>query len=474
MALEWIGMVFLAVAMVFLWSRPERLLGLQIVATVFGGSAAISLPALGGTTVAPALLCLAILSVCILKFGHLNNLFESMAPGKAGFWLLLLTLWGILSASVLPRLFSGDVSVVSMNRAAFGAGDGVPIDLLSPGSGNITQPLYVVGELAVFSVALIFLQLEDGLRLAARAVIWVAGLNVLAACIDLFGFYSGLGNLLEPLQTASFAFMPEAAFAGIKRINGTFPEASAFAGFTLPVLAFCYVLYREGLWRRTTGPLALASLVVLLLSTSSAGYGGIALYAACAVAVSLASGLRQGGKTHVGHYMALGAWGALAITILLLALPSLREQAWTIIESTLLYKGESSSAMERGEWNLVSWNAFLDTWGLGVGLGSARASSLPMVLVSNLGLPGTLLFLAFIWQVLLGRLPAGIDPQHRAITKAARHGVGAALIVAVLVASVFDLGVLFYVFCAIACTPAMLYRPVREPAANTRLAGVAA
>lgn len=466
MALEWIGMVFLLVAMVFLWSRPERLLGLQIVATVFGGSAAISLPALGGTTVAPALLCLLILSLCILKFGHLNNLFECMRPGKAGFWLLMLTGWGMLSAAVLPRLFAGDVSVVSMNRAAFGAGDGVPIDLLIPGSGNITQPLYVAGELAVFSVALIFLQLENGLQLAARAIIWVAGLNVLAACIDLFGFYSGLGNLLEPLQTASFAFMPEAAFAGIKRINGTFPEASAFAGFTLPVLAFCYVLYREGLWRRTTGPLALASLVVLMLSTSSAGYGGIALYAAGVVAVSIASGFRRGGQTYLMHYLALAGWGALAITVLLIALPSLREQAWSIFESTLLYKGESSSALERGEWNLVSWNAFLDTWGLGVGLGSARASSLPMVLVSNLGLPGTLLFLAFIHQVLRGRLPDELDPRHRVIVRAARHGVGAALIVAVLVASVFDLGVLFYVFCAIACTPAMLYRPAA--AANLR------
>lgn len=464
MVLEWVGMIFFLIGICLLWSAPERLLGLQIIACVFAGSAAISLPAVGGATVAPALATLLILMFCVIKFGHLNNLFSAMAPGQAGFWLLLLLVWSVFSAIVMPRVFAGDITVISMNRASMIPGQLIPLEALKPGSGNITQTAYIAGELFVFAVALIFLRLENGPNSATKAIMWLAGLNLLAASIDLFGYYSGLGNLLEPLQTANYAFMPEASFGSIKRINGTFPEASAFAGFTLPVFAFCYVLYREKLWPRISGTLALGNLFALLLATSSAGYGGLAVYGLLVLSGSFMSGLRRGGKTHLGHYLILIACGVLAVATLLTLMPTVREQAWSIIEDTLLYKSESSSAMERGEWNQISWYAFLDTWGLGAGLGSARASSLPMVMVSNLGLPGSLLFMAFLYRVLFGKLPEALDHTHRSIVTAARHAVAAALILASLVASVFDLGVLFYILCAISCSPALLYRPVRNTA----------
>lgn len=456
MSLEWIGVVFLLLGAWLLWSAPERLLSLQIMACVFGGSAAFSLPALGGATVAPGFAVLLLLALCVMKFGHLHSLLDAVAPRQAGFPLLLLVLWSMLSAVLLPRLFAGSVEVVSMNRSNVVLGM-VPIEALAPGSGNITQTAYAAGELMVFAVALVFLRLEGGLARAGRALLWLAGLNLLAAAIDLGGYYSGLGNLLEPLQTANFAFMPEAAFGNVKRINGTFPEASAFAGFTLPLMAFCYVLWRERCWPRISGPLALGSLLALLLATSSAGYGGLGVYGALVLLISFVQGLRPGGRSHLWHYLGLGLSGALLLTALLALLPAVREQAWEIIESTLLYKAGSSSAIERGEWNLVSWHAFLETWGLGTGMGSARASSLPMVLLSNIGLPGCLLFMAFIGRALLARLPAGLDATQRSIVIAARHALLAALIIASLVASVFDLGVMFYLLCAIACCPSLLY-----------------
>ncbi|MDO6387299.1 MULTISPECIES: hypothetical protein [unclassified Uliginosibacterium] len=469
MSLEWIGVVFLLLGAGLLWSAPERLLSLQIVACVFAGSAAFSLPALGGATVAPGFAVLLLLALCVLKFGHLHSMFEAMAPRQPGFPLLMLVVWGFVSAAVLPRLFGGEVDVVSMNRSSVVLG-AVPVETLAPGSGNITQSVYAAGELVVFAVALVFLRLEGGLERAGRAMLWLAGLNLIAAVIDLGGYYSGLGNLLEPLQTANFAFMPEAAFGNVKRINGTFPEASAFAGFTLPLMAFCYVLWRERCWPRLSGPLALGSLLALLLATSSAGYGGLGVYAALVLVISFCEGWRPGGHTHLWHYLGLGLAAALVIGAILALLPAVREQAWDIIENTLLYKSSSSSAIERGEWNQISWQAFLDTWGLGAGMGSARASSLPMVLVSNVGLPGSLLFLAFLARVLLAKLPAGIDATQRALVIAARHGVLAALIIASLVASVFDLGVMFYLLCAIACCPALLYVPRRTPQARPVMA----
>lgn len=476
MSLEWVGMVFFAIGLILLWSAPERLLALQIIACQFAGSAALGLPALGGATVAPGLAMLLILFICVVKYGHLGSLFEAMNAPHAGFWLLMILVWSVVSATLMPRIFAGDISVIAMDRNAFSAGTQVPVIPLGPGSGNITQTAYVAGELFVFCTALVFLRLHNGLRTAARAMLWLAALNLLAAGIDLFGYYSGLGNLLEPLQTAGYAFMPEASFGSIKRINGTFSEASSFAGFTLPVLVFSYVLYREGLWRRFSGPVALGSLVALMLATSSTGYGGLGIYGLAVLVVSFLSGLRRDGRTYLWHYLGLALWGGVALTIALLALPDLREQAWTIFENTVLYKGETASALERGDWNLVSWEAFLGTWGLGAGQGSARGSSLPLVILSNLGLPGMLLFLCFIGKVLAGKLPEGIDPLHRKIVIAARHAVFAALATALISATVFDLGVMFYVLCAIACAPSLLYvseRPAPDRVLSARTERVA-
>jgi hypothetical protein len=73
------------------------------------------------------------------------------------------------------------------------------------------------------------------------------------------------------------------------------------------------------------------------------------------------------------------------------------DPAARLIETTLLEKADSASGSERFYWNQKSWMAFLDTHGLGVGLGSSRASSTFVAILSQLGIAGALLFgFAFI------------------------------------------------------------------------------
>ena len=62
-----------------------------------------------------------------------------------------------------------------------------------------------------------------------------------------------------------------------------------------------------------------------------------------------------------------------------------------LIDSTVINKMGTDSGRERTYWNVKSLQSLVDTGGLGVGLGSSRASSWPVAVVSQLGLGGALL-----------------------------------------------------------------------------------
>jgi len=67
----------------------------------------------------------------------------------------------------------------------------------------------------------------------------------------------------------------------------------------------------------------------------------------------------------------------------------------------ILEKGETGSGRNRMYANLVAWNAFVDTWGLGVGLGSMYASGVLITTLANVGIPGSIFFIMFWTFVLL-------------------------------------------------------------------------
>jgi hypothetical protein len=95
----------------------------------------------------------------------------------------------------------------------------------------------------------------------------------------------------------------------------------------------------------------------------------------------------------------------------------------------------------------------VDTFGLGTGVGSNRASSFALVLLSNLGWVGVLFFGLFSWSVLMGKGRTSLPPADAAVVLGARHAVLANLVAACISASVYDLGVMFYILAAAAVVP---------------------
>ncbi len=67
-----------------------------------------------------------------------------------------------------------------------------------------------------------------------------------------------------------------------------------------------------------------------------------------------------------------------------------------IYESSIAGKTETGSFEDRTAADRMGYETFETTWGMGIGLGSHRPSTLPAALLSNVGMAGTLAFLAFI------------------------------------------------------------------------------
>ncbi len=430
---------------------------------LFGAAAAIALPALGGATITPAVLFLPFLLACALAERGLGGCLRQVSFPNAGFWLLLLVVWGALSAYFLPRMFAGQVQVLAIDRDAMRSGAPLRLSPLYPVSGNLTQSGYALGAVCAF-VAMRALLLRKGRLDDFRdAVLLLAGLNCLAGLVNLAEFYLGLPSVLEYVRTGGYAIFENYEIAGLMRLSGTFTEASAFSGFTLPLLAFTATLWLNKVRAGYSGTLALILLLLLLISTSSTAYVGLTTYLFCLTVVLVWRGLVHGKVPRMGPLIYGGTLGLMAISSVILYDPGVVTRVAEFFEVTVFNKLQSSSGIERSSWNEQAWSNFLNTYGAGVGLGSARASTFPLVLLSNVGAIGTLLFLVFLSSVFLGIRP-NRALRVAAVPRAARQAVLAGLISASVSAAVFDLGVAFYALAAAATVTPPKPEPLLEEA----------
>lgn len=453
----------LVVLLAGLGASRAQAISWQMAFCLFGASAAIELTALGGAPITPAVLFMPFLLVRALRGVDLREALRAMPV--SGFWLTLVALWGVFGAALFPRAFEGAVEVLTVDRGEVG-GNAVRLFPLHPVSGNLTQPTYALGSVCVF-LALRALVRREGLLQFARAALLLGLLDALAALVNLAEFYAGLPSLLSPLRNASYASFEAYEEGGLMRLQGTFPEASAFAGFTLPLFAFAWRLWSGRVHARMSGAVALALLGFLLISTSGTAYVALALYGTVVGARLAFRALVHGSVPRMLTLLVGGLGSGVVLLSAYVFETGLARKIDGVLDHFVFGKMRSSSGVERASWNAQAWNNFVDTWGLGVGMGSARASSYPLVLLSNVGLIGTVLFAVFIATLFRGKGPA--DDADTAVVLAARHAVLAALIAASISAGVFDLGVAFYGFAAAASLGKRVHR-VRPAAAIAPLA----
>lgn len=448
MSLEPMGVIVALLGLAMLLARPYWSFLMMALCTILGTGMAINLPALGGAGILVPNFFLVFFMLRILLATGPGPVLASAIPPRPGFWLLILTVFGVLTAFFLPRLFAGMTETISVTRV-FGNKSFISASALGPTSTNITQAVYAIGGCLAFAFSFAYTRFCAKPTDILKTFLIVGLVNAAMAALDVTTYYTGTSFILDSVRTANYDFLTANEMGGMKRIAGTFAEASAFASYTLPLFAFAASLWLDKTRYRMAGLVAALLLIALVLSTSATALAGLFLVTTVLLTRTMTSSLQRPEMTR-------SIWmnvGALACVTVLLALPVIAPTTasdWMgYIEEVLVEKPASSSGQERMLWNLTAWQNFIDTNWIGAGLGSARASSFPLVLLSNLGIAGFLLFALFVGSLLSGRTgwrEARTEPELETArtTRAAKAGVMAVLITSTLSATVYDLGLTVY------------------------------
>ncbi len=324
----------------------------------------------------------------------------------------------VVGALILPRIFEGMPVNLLIERHGM---DHAPVPLTFT-LANAVQAV----NLCVHAVVLLFL-----LQASARAdwrparLMWAIALGV--ALMFGIGLYERLAPLLEWPSSVKFWMnnpgyvqYHTANIAGFLRIAAPMSEASYASTFLAAALAGLLAVMAFGP-RRTTmrwGAMSLGALVVVVVLVNTLGTTGWVAAAISCGAIALWLGISAirtpSPISRSLRTRTLVVLGAMSLVVLAFgwawkASPA-APQVNKVVDTLLLKKLEGGSAKIRNRSNDHALQIVKDTRGLGVGLGSNRASSFFASLVSNTGVPGALLFITMLvtllWRYARARLSA--------------------------------------------------------------------
>ena len=441
MEIQALALIVVALGIASMLLHVQKSMQMMFGLVAFGGASTVSLSSLGGATIAPAYLFLGFYAIRLLASSDgVEAIIRELKPIRPAFLLLLLTFWAVASAFFLPRMFQGVIQVFTLSRAEASLTE-VP---LRPGSGNISQAIYAIGGFMMALITAVLCRKPGGYQTALRSLQIISAIDVVAGLLDASNSVTNATVILDIFHTGGYSFLTEVELGGVKRITGLMPEASVFASFSLQLFAANAVLF---LWRIEpyfTGPTAAILGLLIAGSTSSAGYIGLSAFSVAFGAYAMISA----GAAHRVRPILVLTFAVAAIAVaacfVLTLTPGIGNTISDIFTTALVNKSQSDSAIERGSWNTRAIGVFLETGGLGAGIGATRASNYALVLLSNLGLIGFLLFFAFILRSTMGRIAHPTLGQGRALIWAARCGVLLGLVTNLAIGTVYDLGALFY------------------------------
>ena len=447
MEIDLIGILTLVYAGLMCWLSIETMFIMFVCASLLLSAAAFKA---GGIGVTPSHLLLAFLIGLVFREpGAVASLRNYLKFPRVGSWVIGLSVYCVATGIFFPRLFQSVTLVSPIGTTAYEMSwSPVP---LGPSSGNMTQSLYMIGSVAVYLTTVVFLRDSARFRVLMQAFILYSICNIMFALVDLATFWTNTGYLLEFIHNGNYTLHLNEVEVGFKRISGSFTEAAAFAGATLGALGFTLRLWRGGIYPGLTLALSAIDVVLLLLSTSTTAYLGLVVVLAAAYAQALAALLGRARSLNDLLFVVFAPLSVLALAMY----AALDRSMWTagveILQAIVFDKSSSTSAVERAGLNAQAFINVVDTFGLGAGTGSVRASSFPVALLANLGLLGTAIYGAFLAVVFFGRLSAPSGSRVRIVQEASRAGAFGILVACSISGTLIDLGLPFFMFAAMAC-----------------------
>ena len=389
-----LGVVFIPVILLcFLW-RPFYLLPLLVVTSVFEAGSAFN-----GTfgdfefgiqpfylTEVFITLRLAMLVLTSAKLlPRQENPVRAIVVLLFAFWL-----WSVPSAFIMPHLFAGTLVSVPRN-----GGDAEFAPLLWSLS-NLVQAGYLTLNVCTVVYALHMVRTQRQTEQLIKALYWATFIVVFIGFVQ---FLADRGSWDFPYETFNsnpgYAKGFEEDIGSIHRFNSTFVEPS-YAGSYLAAVT-CGLLAGFLTGRRGVGWfLALFGVTaMLILTTSTTGFAALAMGVGVLLVYFNPFGEHKDGRksSALGWVAILAVFGVVGCVLLLT--PDLLE---AVLTSTV-EKGETQSFWFRLANEFHSIEVLIETYGLGVGLGSNRSSGLIPTILSSVGIIGAALFAGILYKI---------------------------------------------------------------------------
>lgn len=366
MPITLIGALIIPLGLIVATVYPRQLLPLMVFCSIFQAS---SISGLFGLTPYDYIGALVFLRFVVRQLYTLRLRIDYRARPLLWFWL-----WSVVSAGVLPVIFSG-VPVVDPQLPLEQVLQG-PTPLHISSSNFLQAIILTINVIALFEAWRSKISCWTAYKWGAIVATAIVYVQLVAG--DKFP-YALLNN------SPSYGQAHLNSSIGLTRPSGTFVEPSVAGAFFCGIACFCLANYFEGkapLWK------CLIAVATLVLVGSGAGLAGFAI-----MLLAIAIRYRPWRDFNI-ELSYLKNWIKVA-ACMLVPLAAITPVAAHILQNTADKEG-SFSFLVRTDADLVAFQAFIRTYGIGTGLGSDRSSSFLLTLAANLGVIGSLLF---VWHL---------------------------------------------------------------------------
>lgn len=395
----------IAIALLLIGACVELgfLLNFAYVLLAFGAMAIVPAKFLGGITILASAIGFLMLSIKVaLTPDGMNQMVMACLNSRKLAVLFLFTVIAVAGGFILPRVFAGMAQVFPMN------GNGFLTDV-GPSGSNFNQSVDVTISFLVACAFFVMAQSPSFEKQYGVALLWGAGSVIVTGAADMVSPMLHLGPIMDSFRTASYVFMLDNVVLDARRIIGLMPEASSYGTLAAAlggIIVFCRNAYSPKIKAYVALPMGLCCLVLAALSTSSSAYGALAVILTLIVAdqfYRLVIG-NNAQKVVVTRELWIGFCVLLLVVCFIAINDNFRNMASRMLDSIVFKKSQTDSYMERTSWTRAAMGSFYQTFGMGVGIGTARTSNFFVNIISSTGVIGTAIFCFFLLQFYFARL----------------------------------------------------------------------
>lgn len=396
-----LGAFFVPAALVCLLLWPRALLSLLVVASIFEAASVFS-GSIGSFVFGVSPFCFVEICVALRLLWIVLDRGTIFPPKEnplrpIAVLLVVFLVWSAVSAFLMPHLFDGtpvipprdrqDVDIILFNFAP-----------LHWAFSNFGAAAYLFLNVCSVLYSIHVIQTVEQAESLAKALRWAVGIVIAVGLMQQFAVtanwdfpYSVLSN--GPNSDPGSLYQE---FDGFVRINSTFPEPMNTGSFLAAAASGLLATY---LYERRARYLLgiIGAIAVLLVSTSTTGYLATAVMF-CVLLVYFRPSVTHNPFERKSSF---GGWITVTVTMLFAAgislvfMPSLSEA----VLAMTVNKGQGTSLASRVIADQDTIRLLSSTYGLGVGLGSTRPSSLVAALLSTVGVVGTAISGVFLYKI---------------------------------------------------------------------------